>query len=133
MHDWLTLVAMLLGSGVGITGLKYAHSVGKKEALVNQKADELAELKKKLEEREEIDELVRTLDRDFGGLKEDLKEFLTDHATAREEDARTEERVLARVSALEGNMSRINKFFSQTFPRARTASRPDITDDDKEK
>lgn len=133
MHDWLTIVALFLGSGVGLTGLKYSHSLGKKEATIDQKAEQLAKLEKKIDERESIDELARTLDRDVKALKDAVGALSGARVTEAVTQARNESNVLHRLEAVEKGLHRVQRFFSHQYPRVQLGSSPDLTDHDKEK
>lgn len=132
INDYVPLISLLLGGGVGVTGVSAFFWLGRKAQELDERARDIVEVKDLLSDREEEAELVRTLQRDFGDLKDDLKALLDDHAGSREELARNEERVNARLTTLERDLRRIDKYFSQTFPRVRSASSPDL-DPDKDK
>ncbi len=132
MHDWLPLVVLILGSGVGVTGLKVFFSLGKKENQLDEREKTLAKLEKKVEDHDDLGELARTLARDVTALKDTVGALSHARALEAVEEARQESDVLHRLEAVEKDLRRIQRFFSNQYPRVSLASTPDL-DTEKEK
>jgi hypothetical protein len=140
LNDYIPLVVLVLGGGVGITGVTTFFRLGKKDQSLEDRSKELKELATKFENRAAVDELVRTLDRDVKSLKDSAGELARarmaerDHtAHEREELARKEERLDARLKAVEKDLEKVLRGFSKTFPRVQLTSSPDLSEIDKEK
>lgn len=138
--DYVPFITLFLGGGAGLAGIKTFFWLGKKAQELEERAAALAKLEKASEDRQEIDELVRTLARDVTAMKDAASKLAEARIKERDEAAdaakdlvRSEERFSARLQDVEKGLSRMQRFFSSQYPRVQLTSSPDLSDHDKEK
>lgn len=140
LNDYVPFITLFLGGGAGIAGIKTFFWLGKKAEQLETREKSLVKIEKTLEDRQEIDEAVRTLVRDVGSLQSAASKLAEARIKERDEAAdaakdlvRSEERFSARLQDVEKGLSRMQRFFSSQYPRVQLTSSPDLSDHDKEK
>lgn len=109
MSDFVQVISLVLGSGVGIAGLGAAYRLGKREQRVEDREDRVTKLETRLGEHEKSDLLFQGHEQRISMLEKNTS-IGSDH---------------------EKRLVDIEKVFSKQFPRVsadlvKRASRPDV-------
>jgi hypothetical protein len=113
----VALVSLVLGSGIGVAAIGFFIRAGREMQKLEDRATRLDELEETAGELKDMRDDVRTLRRRTTQLE-----------NTRETDGRRLQEVEVNARDHETRMRRVERAFSQSFPRVRLQSSPEIAE-----